>query len=142
MARAGSVRVKSWAKVCAILVKSSEVVDGVEPGQRPPAALRALRRFLKGPRHRVEADLYAALSDPSPVVVGYALLGLSEMGSRLAEELPRKLFARRDIVTEVLGDLRWRGTLGELASETQEACRAVGRDERRLPRGMNSRGDS
>src|SRR5713226_8363574 len=135
MAKAKSLRVKSWAEVRAILVKSSEVVDGVEPGQRLPPALRALRRFLEGPRDRVEADLFGALSDPSAVVVGYALLGLSEMGSRLAEHLPRKLVARRDVVTEVLGRFRSHGTLGELASETQEACRAVGRDERKPPRG-------
>jgi hypothetical protein len=130
-----SVQGRRWADVRKILAVTSEVVDGVEPGRSQPAALLAMRAFLKGPRRRVEAELYAALSDPNPVVVGYALFGLSEMGSRRAEKLPKSLFARNELVTEVLGDLRWRGRLGELAAQTQEACRADSRAKPRHTRG-------
>jgi hypothetical protein len=126
---------KQWARVREILGAMLEVVDGVQPGQPQPAALAAMREFLRGPLRAVESQLYAALSDPNPVVVGYALFGLSEVGSRRAERLPRSLLDRKELVTEVLGDLRWHGTLGELAAQTQESCRAISRDERKGPRG-------
>ena len=130
-----SIHAKQWAHVRQIPAAASEVVDGVESGQPQPAALSAIREFLKGPPRAVESQLYEALSDPNPVVVGYALFGLSEVGSRRAERLPRSLLNRKELVTEVLGALRWHGTLGELAAQTQESCRAIGREERKKPRG-------
>jgi len=113
--------VRMWPLVRRILSSSTAIYSGVTGAGRELTIQAEILEVCVSAWQATEELFWNEIRSPSPVLVGYCLVGLRGMDSQRLQQLPNELFERQEVIRIYCGPYGGVPKLGQYAREIVES---------------------